>query len=54
MKQTPVVCHMASHMALVMSSITSVNASSVRIVNKIRKKRPLAAYFDENNAQLKQ
>ena len=31
-----------------------MNASSVRIVNKIRKIRPLAAYFDENNAQLKQ
>ena len=45
--------HIASHMALVMSSITS-GASSVRIVNKIRKKRPLAAYFDENNAKLKQ
>jgi len=27
---------------------------SVCIVNKSRKKRPLAAYFDENNVQLKQ
>jgi len=27
-----------------------VNASSVRYVNKIRKKRHLAAYLDENNA----
>jgi len=41
-------------MALVMSSVTPVTLSSVLIVNKIRKKRQLAAYFDENNAHLKQ
>ena len=29
-----------------------VNASSARNVNKIEKKRWLAAQFDENNAQL--
>ena len=29
-----------------------VNASFVHNINKIRKKRCIAAYFDENNAQL--
>jgi len=47
MKQTPVVCHMASHMALVMSSVTSGECVVCAIVNKLRKKSQLAAYFDK-------
>jgi len=50
-RQMSVVCHMASYIALVMTSVTSVCN-----VNRIRKKLDLqlAVYFDENNAQLKQ
>jgi len=44
---------MASHMALAMSSVSSGECVVCVYVNKSRKTRHLAAYFDENNAQLK-
>ena len=43
----------AFHIALEMSSITSVNMSHVRNANKIGQKSWLAVQFDKNNAQLK-
>jgi len=48
------VSHGKSHGSCNVKYLLPVNASSVLIVNKIRKKRPLPAYFDENTAQLKQ
>jgi len=39
MKQTPVVCQMASHIALVMSSVTSGECVVCAYCNKLRERR---------------
>jgi len=43
MKQTPVVCHMASHMALVMSSVTS-SECVVHVYCKQNKKEEIISW----------
>jgi len=53
MKQTPAVCHMACHMALVMSSVTSGECDVCAYCKKIRKKIQFAAYFDKKKCAVK-
>jgi len=47
------VSHCKSHGSCCCLELLPVNASSVRNVTKIRKKRQVAVYFDENIVQLK-